>query len=379
MTTHLRLAAVGDLSFEGPQADVPDARAFAGVAPIFREATLAIGNLECVLTRGGSPVPGKCTLRGSPDWAFVLKDAGIGLVSLANNHAMDYGAEGLASTRAALRAAGIHAVGAGDDQREAYAPLFLECAGRRVAFLARTSVVVSSPSYAAENRPGVAWLDPRETEDAIAACRARADLVVLIAHWGVEEYAYPPPSQRAAAARFIEAGAGVIFGHHPHVVQGAERHGAGLVIHSLGNFLFHEFDWTYAAPEGAVTERAALSRENREGFIATVDWKDGKEPSLRPAFTSFDEPSGSVRLDGTSRRSADFTRLSSALGSPLYRLWWQAYALEREWALRLRNRIGFVQMARRLHRLRPHHLKELATLLRRSGRLVSETSTNPYE
>jgi capsule synthesis protein PGA_cap len=379
VTAPLRLTAVGDLSFEGPQADRPDFHSLAAVSPLFRQASLAIGNLECVLTREGTAVPGKCTLRGSPAWAAVLKEAGIGLVSLANNHAMDYGTAGLASTRRALREAGIHAVGAGANRREACAPLFLEIGGRRVAFLARTSVIVSSPSYAGEEQPGVAWFDPCETEAAIAACGARADLVVLLAHWGVEEYAYPAPSQRAAAARCIDAGADLILGHHPHVLQGIERRGAGLIVHSLGNFVFDEFDWTCHTPDGPVTERAILSPANREGIVATVEWR---EPAAAPAFeatcTSVDER-GWLRLDDNQPRQTEFARLSAALGSPFYRYWWRGYALHREWVLRLRGQIAAGHVARRLHRLRPHHLKTLMTLLRRSGRLVTQTSTNPYE
>src|SRR4051812_43498982 len=121
----LRLAAVGDISFEGPDADRPGMETFAHVAGILRQATLAVANLECALTSRGTPIPGKCTLRGNPGWAAILAQAGIGVVSLANNHVMDYGPEGLSSTLDALRHAGIAAVGAGATKQEACAPLIV--------------------------------------------------------------------------------------------------------------------------------------------------------------------------------------------------------------------------------------------------------------
>src|SRR5262245_38568546 len=98
MTTEgpFRLSAVGDISFEGPEAENPSFACFERIVREFSRAHLVVGNLECVLTNlGRNGIPGKCKLRGNPKWAHVLRDAGIGLVSLANNHVMDFGAEGL--------------------------------------------------------------------------------------------------------------------------------------------------------------------------------------------------------------------------------------------------------------------------------------------
>lgn len=378
MKSPLRIAGVGDLSFEGAYADRPDPACLAGVAPMLHDAALTVGNLECVLTEAGVPVAGKCTLRGAPGWAAELKRAGIGLVTLANNHAMDYGPDGLASTRDALRRAGIHAVGAGRDLVEARAPLTLAIAGRRVAFLARTSVPVSSPSSATPFRAGVAWLDEAETADAIAAARQDADIVVLLLHAGLEEYGFPSPSQRAQARRFAAAGADMIFGCHPHVLQGVERVERGLILHSLGNFVFSEFDWSYVGDDGGlVVERAALSIGNRQGTIVTVEWAETGAPTLRATPTRVD--AGIVRVDDDRGRMRELAALSAPMERVGYRLWWPLYAAAREWDLRLRSRIAPTRVLSNLHRLRLRHLREMAGLMRRSSRMVAESSTNPYE
>ena len=107
---------------------------------------------------------------------------------------------------------------------------------------------VSSACFAGAETPGVAWLDEAETVAALRSCRSRADMVVLIVHWGIEEYRYPSPEQRAQALRLQAAGADLILGHHPHVLQGVEENSRGVIAYSLGNFLFDEFDWAFEYP-----------------------------------------------------------------------------------------------------------------------------------
>ena len=380
MTAAFSLAAVGDIAFEGRAADRPDIETFGDVAHIFRGANLSVANLECALTTGGRPIPGKCTLRGSPLWAGILKQAGIGVVSLANNHVMDYGPAGLASTLEALRDAGIQSVGAGSNIREARAPLFVDVGGTRVAFLARTSVIVSAPTCASDTEPGVAWLDPGEARAAIAACRDDADVVVMLVHWGIEEYAYPSPTQRADARGFVDAGADIVLGHHPHVLQGFERYKNGWIAYSLGNFLFDEFEWCYDSPEdGPMKQWSTLSEANRQGLITTIEWSGAGTPAVSSICTRID-PAGRVRVDeaGTSRRT-QVAQLSAALARSWYHRWWQLYAIRREWDLRMSERLSLRRALGNLHRIRPRHLINMAVVLKRSGRMVSETTTNPYE
>lgn len=379
MMRPLRVSAVGDISFEGDAADRPSSQCFADVEKCFGQSDVVIANLECALTDEGDPIVGKCTLRGTPGWAPVMKQAGVGIVSLANNHVMDYGSAGLMNTINALRAAGIEYVGAGLNSREAYSPLVREVAGRRLGLIARTAVTVSSPTAAAEHRPGVAFFDLEETVAAIRSCRERADLVLVLVHWGVEEYAYPSPMQRDMARQLIDAGAAAVIGHHPHVLQGAERFGSGVAAYSLGNFVFDEFDWSCVASDlTLVRQRSTLSADNRKGVIATLEWSADNELVTSFAPTRVDED-GQVRLDSDPRRRDQMDRLSAALRLPAYRFAWAGYAARREWTLRLGDRLSLPKIAANVSRVRPRHVRELWVSLHRSVRIVSERTTNPYE
>jgi len=379
----LLISAVGDISFEGRDADNPSLERFAGIAGQLRRVDLTIGNLECALThKGRGGIPGKCTLRGDPLWATVLKQAGIGFVTLANNHVMDFGPEGLLSTMEALRQAGVGFAGAGRNRDEACGPVFVDLAGRRVALLGRSAVIVSAPTYAQRNVPGVAFLDIDETLDAIRACRTRADLVILMMHWGIEEYSYPSPSQRSLARRFIGAGADIVLGHHPHVPQGIERVGHGVVAYSLGNFAFDEFEWAYTLPDGRLSPQvASLSAENRHGVVATLEWARGAKrglPAIATRLTRIDER-GKVLVDHDPARERRWPALTTELDRRFYAVRWRTYALRREWNLRLGEQATPGQLLTKLHRVRWRHIASAFTALMRSLRIVSEKTTNPYE
>jgi poly-gamma-glutamate synthesis protein (capsule biosynthesis protein) len=193
---------------------------FEDVAGGLKGHDLVVGNLENPLCKGGSPIPGKCTMRGGRAWAPILRKAGFNLLSLANNHIMDYGEEGLFSTIDCLQDAGLCWVGAGSNKKEACDPKYIETKGARWAFLGRSSVIVSSPCYAEEGRAGIAFLDLDETKQRIQECKSHADVVVLLVHWGLENYAYPTPEQRHVAKKLIESGADMVLGHHPMLFKG---------------------------------------------------------------------------------------------------------------------------------------------------------------
>jgi len=374
----IAIAAVGDVSFEG-LVGPPSLAVFADVLPLFRRADAVIANLESPLTDVGTPLPGKCTLHGAPGWAEVLRDAGVTLVTLANNHIMDFGAEGLASTIRVLDAVGIRHVGAGFTLADSAAPVTLDIGGRRVAFLARTSVVVSAPVYAAGvATPGVAFLDADETCASIQHARGSADLVVVLIHWGLEEYRYPSPDQRTLARRFVEAGADMVIGHHPHVTQGIEHIQSSVVAYSLGNFLFGEFDWTYPSATGeAIRLFAGLSAENRQGVVlrltAGQDGKIATDEHHTRIEASF------VRQDQAAARIVESRSLSRRLLLPMYSPWWRLYAMQREWSLRLGDVLSPSVVLQKLHKLRPRHLRMAVQSARRSMNVVRERSTNPYE
>jgi poly-gamma-glutamate synthesis protein (capsule biosynthesis protein) len=185
-----------------------------------------------------------------------LRASGFTVLAVANNHAYDQGAAGLAETLEHLRAAGLVAVGAGPTRTEAEAPKIVQARGLKVAFLGFTALFNANLN----GRPGEPWVCPLDPDRAVAAvrrARGLADAVVVSLHWGVEYSHDPTPRQRELAGRLAEAGADLILGHHPHVLQPVEmieRNGRRtLVAYSLGNFVSNQ-DRVYpsgpAAPEG---------------------------------------------------------------------------------------------------------------------------------
>ncbi|NNJ11895.1 hypothetical protein EKD04_016300 [Chloroflexales bacterium ZM16-3] len=225
------------------------------------DGDLALGNLESPLTdRRDAVRPGPYRLLADPALAPTLSTVGFDALGLANNHGLDGGPAGLADSLAALRAAGLTPLGAGDSQAAALTPTMLDIGGMRVALLALNDVLDpadgeaslapadgqtwQNPDFLGCGEPcpaGRAWLGPKALE-AVAAARARADAVTVLIHWGVEYAGEPSARQRAWAGRLVAAGADLVIGAHPHVVQPTELVTAGgrvgLVAYSLGNFVF---------------------------------------------------------------------------------------------------------------------------------------------
>jgi poly-gamma-glutamate synthesis protein (capsule biosynthesis protein) len=215
------------------------------VAAMLTGADLAIGNLECVLSERGTPAQKRYTFRAAPSAVEALTLAGFDVLSLANNHAMDFGGEALLDTIATLSAAGIAHVGAGADSNAAHAPAFVTRGGLRFALLGYVDVPNDSSSsfrtidtVAGPGSPGVAWADPARIAADVASARAEAVAVIVLLHSGYEYQETPNAIQRAAARAAIDAGAAAVIGAHPHVLQGVEHYRGGLIAYSLGNFVF---------------------------------------------------------------------------------------------------------------------------------------------
>lgn len=248
----ITLMAVGDLMLartigervysQGPQS------IFAGVQPILDSADLLVGNLECAITDRGQPEPGKgYTFAAPPAAADALAAAGFDVLSLANNHALDYGFEGLAQTQSLLDERGIAFVGAGENEVAAHRPLIVERNGLRLAFLAYVDVLVEDGGFdtrrwvASAASPGMAWAYPDRIREDAAAARAESEVVIVLLHFGYEGRTGPVASQQQAARAAIEGGAALVLGSHPHVLQRTERYQNGLIVYSLGNFVFDGF------------------------------------------------------------------------------------------------------------------------------------------
>ena len=202
----------------------------------YRQADVAMVNLENPLTEADTPLANKAfNFKADPEAVKVLTEGGVDIVTLANNHAMDYEAAGLAETMRILDQAGIHHIGAGQDVQEARRPEILEVKGQRIAYLGYYDDDLHAAS---EEAPGTnARRNDRVAAD-IRAVRDQVDWIVVNYHWG-EELAEHPSEQQVDLARFtIDQGADLVVGHHPHVLQGAEIYKGRPIAYSLGNFIF---------------------------------------------------------------------------------------------------------------------------------------------
>ncbi len=163
------------------------------------------------------------------------------VVTLANNHVLDYGQVGLADTLAALRAANFPYFGIGENASAAWAPRIMTVAGVRLAFIGVSQVHdLASTWVATDSRPGEAnAIDEPRTLAAIRAARSQADVVIVFMHWGIEGDSCPSSEQKSLATKMAAAGANVILGAHAHVLQGSGWLGSTFVAYGMGNFLWY--------------------------------------------------------------------------------------------------------------------------------------------
>lgn len=243
------LDAVGDIMLDRSVGQAMRERGmtypFEAVQSLLAGSDLRFANLELPLTERGAPAAKRYVFRAPPAAAAALRGAGFTLLSLANNHLPDYGHEGLLDTLAALDQAGIAHTGAGRSQEEAHAPAVVTVNGLRIALLAYVNVPddagsgFSTRAWAAgPATPGVAWGTVEAVRRDVAAARAQADLVIVSIHAGFEYTAVPNAVQRELAHAAVDAGAMLVLGSHPHVLQGVEFYRGAPIVYSLGNFVF---------------------------------------------------------------------------------------------------------------------------------------------
>ena len=245
----VRLMAVGDLEMAfgvsrrivNIGVEVP----FADVADIFDDADIVVANLECSLSRNGQPWPKKQLHFGAtPKAAEALAVGGVDVVSVANNHSLDFGPQAFLDTLDLLDEAGVGHYGGGANSAEARAPLIMERNGLRIAFLSYVTAFWGPYSFTTrswEAKPGKTGIAIARVDDIaadVAAARELADVVVVSIHADGEYRFKPKTSQRKMADAAVGAGAALVIEHGPHVLQGYRRSGNTLIAYSLGNFVF---------------------------------------------------------------------------------------------------------------------------------------------
>lgn len=189
--------------------------------------------------RGTAAADKQYTFRLPPEKVSLFQEMGIDIVTLANNHALDFGTDALLDTCATLDAAGIYRVGAGANLDEAKMPVIMDIKGKTIGFLGASRVIPVGSWNATSTSPGMlTTYDPTVLIEEIKKARETCDFVIVYVHWGIERDEYPQDYQRTMARQYIDAGADMVIGSHPHVLQGMEYYNGKPIIYSLGNFVF---------------------------------------------------------------------------------------------------------------------------------------------
>ena len=247
---NVTLAFAGDVHFTGRTAPLlrDPATAFGPIAALLKGADFTAVNLETAVTSGGTPQPKTYHFRTVPTAFTALRDAGVDLVTMANNHVLDYGQAGLANTLAAAKAARFPYVGIGTDAAAAWAPYVTTVKGTKIAVVGVSQVAELASSWVAtDSRPGEAnSIDLGRTLEAVRAARRLTPTVIVFMHWGTEGEACPDPNQLSLARQLAAAGASIIIGAHAHMLQGSGWLGHTFVAYGMGNFLWWENSYSTA-------------------------------------------------------------------------------------------------------------------------------------
>jgi poly-gamma-glutamate synthesis protein (capsule biosynthesis protein) len=241
---------------------------FEEVRDLLAGADLRFANLECQLSDQGGVTEhpdNHLVFTGPPSGADALKRAGFEIVSLANNHMWDYGKDALFETFANLERVGVEYVGAARERERAYGPVLVERGGLRLAFLAVTDIWNQGHLRNHVAREFVAMADAGLLTEEVKAVRAKADFVIVSYHGGSEYMEEPTQFTRAVVKAAIDAGADIVIGHHPHVVQGIAWYQGKPILYSLGNFTM---GWKGEFPWG------------RFGYLARIGLERGRTPAV---------------------------------------------------------------------------------------------------
>ena len=234
----------GDVQFSGKVEDLLLKKGFdypyQHLGSLFTNDDLTFINLETPVTTGGVAAQNKSFVyKSSPKALKSLAAAGVDVVNLANNHILDQGVKGLTDTLTHLKNNKLSYVGAGLNRKEAYSPVYYEKNGIKIALLGFTRVIPEASWRAEAGKPGVAdAYNSTEAVKAIKQAHKKADLVIVMAHWGQERHTTPDENQKKLGYEFIDAGADLVIGGHPHVLQGLESYKGKWIAYSTGNFIF---------------------------------------------------------------------------------------------------------------------------------------------
>ncbi|MEZ4742832.1 MAG: CapA family protein [Bdellovibrionota bacterium] len=242
---------------------------FKNITHLLSSAKHNIVNFEGVATTARMPKELKSYLLKMPTWVGKnLYKANIKYASLANNHSLDYGSMGLFDSLTLLSSAGIRTFGAGMSLNEATQPLVISDGQRFICMLAFNRTLPTS-FWAKKDQPGSAFLDYQKTRDAIRVCKKNKYFTIVSFHWGVERTHTPKAYQKELAHLSINAGADMVIGHHPHVLQSIEIYKSKPIFYSLGNFAFSSY--TLHSPQQGMSVRVKFPKDTTGKKRPTYD------------------------------------------------------------------------------------------------------------
>ena len=242
---------------------------FLRISDILRSADLTFGNLEGPISLRGEDGGGKYSFRSKPEVVSGLVFSGFDILSIANNHIFDWGEDAFVDTLYFLKVNGIDSVGGGINYSDANNAVIKDVNGIKVAFFAYSMVDYDVGKFEANgDTPGKSSFDEKKVAREIKNLKTsgKADIVVVSFHWGEEYKTRSHLEQQEVAYSLVDAGADMIVGHHPHVVQEVERYKNGWIAYSLGNFIFDQ----------------SFSEETMRGLMLEVEIKDKKIDKVNP-------------------------------------------------------------------------------------------------
>ncbi len=275
--------------------------------PVLQRADIRLANLECVLADGGTPQPGKVFhFRSDLKNVETLRYAGIDVVSLANNHVLDFGAGAFRETLPALDTAGILHAGAGLDREAASRPAVRRVGGTAVGFIAFTD---NQPGWeAAGTSPGVYYVPAADAGrrvvgllELVRRTKARVELLIVSAHWGPNWGSEAPHEHQELARALIDAGADVVFGHSPHIFRGVGLYRNRPILYSAGDFV----DDYAVDPE----------ERNDQSFIFMLETRAGAPHTLRLYPTIITDFQARLARGASREIAGRMARLSRDLGT----------------------------------------------------------------
>jgi poly-gamma-glutamate synthesis protein (capsule biosynthesis protein) len=227
---------------------------FMPMAAFLKNADITIGNLESPFFDQGAPVREGMVFKANPESISGLKYAGFDIVTLANNHFGNQGKSGMLYTFSLLSKNNINYIGAGKNLAKAKKILVKEINGVKIAFIGVENYSITPESYfAGQSSPGILHVEADQIDKYVKKAKKMADIVIVTYHGGTEYAVSANADQRKFARAAIDAGADIVIGHHPHVIEGVENYKGKMILYSLGNFVFDQM-WSKETQQGLVAQ-----------------------------------------------------------------------------------------------------------------------------